>query len=121
MIAHVINCAGAKHRTLRGLRSSLKGLGAIEESVDPQGFSAFPGTLGRLWRTACPAIGSRRDRGFSVMRSPDRGLSKVGRRIASQPPLDRAGRCSDAMAPVSREAESTRTGLALLCPSTIHQ
>lgn len=71
--------------------------------------------LGRLAQR-----GSRRLMGFSVMRSPDRGHSKDGRRIASQAPLDRLGRCTDAAAPGSREAGKP-TGLALLRPSTAHQ
>lgn len=36
--------------------------------------------------------GSRRVMGFSVMRSPDRGLLQAGRRIASQQLVNEAGR-----------------------------
>jgi hypothetical protein len=43
--------------------------------------------------------------GFSVMRSPNRGLVKGGRRIASQASLNRPDRVSDAVAPEGKEAE----------------
>jgi len=110
MIAHAIDCADARHRTLRGLRSSLKGLGAIEESVDPVGFLLFRVRLDDSGASHVRQLESRRGRGFSVMRSPERGHSKDGRRIARQAPLDRPVRCSDAAAPVGKEASQPTQG-----------
>jgi hypothetical protein len=99
-----------------------KGAVSAPRTAEPQGFSVFRFRFGsRHGPEVKAAHGSRSMVGFGVMRSPDRGHSKGGRRIASAALLDRLHRSSDAAAPESRTRNQLETGLASLRPSTTHQ
>ena len=116
--------AGMQHtnpESLAGLCGSIGRIPAAElPSQGPAPLSTWGFSLAaRDWLTTLTerqaANGTCGLTGFSVMRSPVRGPFKVGRRIARQAPLNRPVRCTDAVAPGSREA-SEPIGLALLRP-----
>ena len=78
----------------------------------------------RYWTTLSErsaANGTSRLMGFSVMRSPVRSQVKAGSRIARWEPLNLPIRCTDAVAPGSRDAKHNSDRVSFASPSTVHQ
>jgi hypothetical protein len=125
MLSHVINGADAKHRTLRGLRSSLLGLGTIEESVDPKGFSAFRSRFCGGYRDSHSLVGLALSSEAEHRASGIVGESDKPELIATTKPSPGwrdAGKCKTTAAPVrsatvASDPEIARRGVAKLAPS----